>query len=51
MNYDIKLTKVLEEHADYLRNGDVSKRANLSGAWLNGARLPIYYYLPEDSNG
>ena len=40
MNYDInKLTKVLEEHADYLRTGDVSKRADLSDADLSGADL------------
>ena len=40
MNYDInKLRKVLEEHADYLRNGDVSKRADLRGAYLSGAYL------------
>lgn len=40
MNYDInKLTKVLKEHADYLRNGDVSKRADLSGADLSYADL------------
>ena len=33
MNYDInKLTKVLEKHADYLRTGDESKRADLRGA-------------------
>lgn len=40
MNYDInKLTKVLEEHADYLRTGDVSKRADLRDADLRGAYL------------
>ena len=40
MYYDInKLTKVLEEHADYLLTGDVSKRADLSGADLRGAYL------------
>ena len=33
MNHDInKLTKVLEKHADYLRTGDESKRADLRGA-------------------
>ncbi len=33
MNYDInKLTNVLKNHADYLRTGDASKRADLSGA-------------------
>ena len=67
MYYDInKLTKVLEKHADYLRTGDVSKRADLSdadlrcadlrcadlnGANLNGARLPINIDLAEGSNG
>lgn len=40
MYYDInKLTKVLEEHVDFLRNGDVSKRADLRGAYLSGADL------------
>lgn len=57
MNYDIyKLTKVLEKHADYLRTGDESKRADLSGADLrgadlNGARLPINIDLAEAPNG
>ena len=52
MYYDInKLTNVLKQHADYFRTGDASKRANLSGAWLNGARLPKYYYLPVNDNG
>ena len=38
MHYNInKLTKVLVEHAVYLRNGDVSKRADLRGADLSGA--------------
>ena len=40
MNYDInKLTKVLEKHADYLRTGDESKRADLIDADLHGANL------------
>ena len=45
MYYDInKLTKVLKEHANYLRTGDVSKRADLrdadlSDAYLRGADL------------
>ena len=40
MYYNInKLTKVLEEHAVYLRNGDVSKRADLRGADLSEAKL------------
>ena len=57
MNYDInKLTKVLEKHADYLRTGDESKRADLSGAYLrgadlSGARLPINIDLAEAPNG
>ena len=46
MNYDInKLTKVLEEHADYLRTGDVSKRADLSDADLRGADLSGAYLI------
>ena len=54
MNYDInKLTKVLEEHADYLRTGDVSKRADLSdtdlsGAYLSGADLRGAYLSGAD---
>ena len=52
MNYDInKLTKVLEEHADYLRTGDVSKRADLSDADLRGAILPKEPDREETSNG
>ena len=57
MNYDInKLTKVLEEHADYLRTGDVSKRADLrcadlSDAKLSGAILPKEPDRAETSNG
>ena len=49
MNYDInKLTKALEEHANYLRTGDVSKRADLrdadlSDAYLRGAYLSDAY--------
>ena len=40
MHYNInKLTKVLEEHADYLRTGDVSKRADLSDTDLIDADL------------
>ena len=40
MNYDInKLTKVLKKHANYLRTGDVSKRADLRDADLSGADL------------
>ena len=40
MNYNInKLTKVLEKHADYLRTGDESERADLRDADLRGADL------------
>lgn len=40
MYYDInKLTKMLENHAYYLRTGDASKRADLSGANLIYADL------------
>ena len=34
-----ELTKILSEHKEYLRTGDLSKRANLSGANLYGAIL------------
>ena len=62
MNYDInKLTKVLEKHVDYLRTGDASKRADLSGAdlsdadlsgaKLSGAILPKEPDREETSNG
>lgn len=40
MNYGInKLREVLKKHADYLRTGDASKRADLSGANLSDADL------------
>ena len=49
MYYDInKLTKVLEKHAYYLRTGDASKRANLSGANLSGAYLRGAYLTDAD---
>ena len=52
MNYDInKLTKVLEEHADYLRTGDVSKRADLSDADLSDADLSDAYLRGADLRG
>ena len=52
MNYDInKLTKALEEHADYLRTGDVSKRAYLRNADLSGADLRCEYLINADLSG
>ena len=52
MNYDInKLTKVLEKHADYLRTGDESKRADLSGADLIDAYLRDAFLSGADLRG
>lgn len=40
MRYDIKkLKEVLENHSIYLETGDISKRADLSGADLSCADL------------
>ena len=52
MNYNInKLTKALEEHADYLRTGDVSKRADLRDADLSDADLRCADLSDADLSG
>lgn len=52
MYYNIsKLKEVLENHAVYLRTGEIFMRADLYDADLSGAKLPEESRRAENTNG